>query len=643
MNPHSFENRPIHPVPRLLSVNDEPTSEEKALVVAAISRAKDEVDSKGRLSKYGKDYKHVGALQTFIREGYSIISPVRRLPVELIREIMIHTAHDPCPDLDNPPYLLGHVCRLWRVASLSIPLLHSTIPHLRLQKYNDTSAFSQHLLQVIPKVPFYSFKLSNLSGPDIHPMANLYFQTSKSWKSAFITADPSALEPKSTRLVRSNVPMLESLRLHVATKRPNSRYAGQCYAFENAPCLREAEIKCSTVFFLKLPWKQLTKYKEHSGRAIGIPLIIFDGNPIEHLTYITAQPSSLLVHINPATLPRLTHLDIRLYHDSSISILPRLTLPSLHNIRVRDPGTTRLFQGIVNLVIRSGNPGAKLNLLRLAIYTQPPKPLELVHLLLHTPHLIDLECNNIPSEDLAQITMLTIRSLPGQPSLIPRLRKLTIYSPSASTFDSINKLIDSRSKKNTPQSDHSPLEVVRLVFADAPTCEEASSALDGVARADNRRAYEDLSGLLTELDVLITSYKSERHQGLVQTLSDWRAGRKLDSLLSALESIKIDDPKLIEVRALSILRKFWLLDSCKIPQESKYHFLRRAHSLLDVWTAAFGDQPNGDRWIRHGLRSLLYLRTRGDEDGCERDLIDGEYKFVDEPTLFWPYEDHPET
>ncbi|KAJ3509870.1 hypothetical protein NLJ89_g4990 [Agrocybe chaxingu] len=640
MNPHSFEKLLVHPVPRLLSVNDEPTAEEKALVLAAISRAKDEINSKGRLSKCCEDYKHAGALQRFIREGCSMISSIRRLPVELIREIIIYTVHDPYPDLDNPPYLLGHVCRLWRLAALSIPLLHSILPRLRLQKYDDTSAFSQHLLQVMPTVPFYSFQLSNISGPDIHPVANLYFRTSERWKHAFITADASALKPISTRLVRSNVPMLESLRLHIAT----SRYAGPCYAFENAPCLRTAEIECPTLFLLRLPWKQLTKYKERSGRAIGIPFIIYNGNPIEHLTYITAQPDSLLVHISKATLPRLTHLDIRLYHHSSISILPQLTLPSLQELRVRHPGTTRLFQNITNLVIRSGTAGSRLNLRRLAIYAKPPKPLELTHLLLRTPYLVELECNDIPSEDLAQIAKLIVYRLPGQRPLVPRLCKLTIYSPSASTFDSINKLIDNRSKYDGPQLDHSPLEVIRLVFADAPTCEEASSIFD-VARPSNQRIYEDLSNLLTELDVLTASYKSGRHQGLLQALSDWRAGRKLDSLLSALESIKIDDPRLIEVRALSILKKFWLLDSCKIPQESKYHFIRRAHSLLDVWTAAFRSQPNvnSNRWIRHGLRSLLHLRARGDEDGRERDLIDGEYKFVDEPALFWPYEDHPDT
>src|SRR6266567_1824349 len=64
-------------------------------------------------------------------EGYqSLISPARRLPVDILQEIFIHTlptTHNALMDPFECPTLLTRVCSGWRSIALSNPHLWSTI------------------------------------------------------------------------------------------------------------------------------------------------------------------------------------------------------------------------------------------------------------------------------------------------------------------------------------------------------------------------------------------------------------------------------------------------------------------------------------------------------------------------------------
>ncbi|KAJ7732557.1 hypothetical protein B0H16DRAFT_1253771, partial [Mycena metata] len=65
----------------------------------------------------------------------AIMSPIRRVPPELVREIFIlltpsldvkYSPHDPSSILKLPtPWDLGHICRSWRDIALSLGLLWS--------------------------------------------------------------------------------------------------------------------------------------------------------------------------------------------------------------------------------------------------------------------------------------------------------------------------------------------------------------------------------------------------------------------------------------------------------------------------------------------------------------------------------------
>ncbi|KAJ7925597.1 hypothetical protein B0H13DRAFT_2569433, partial [Mycena leptocephala] len=68
----------------------------------------------------------------YIRQHHAVISPVRRVPPELIAEIFALTlasprAWDAKDMMKQPPWRLSQICRSWRYTALSFPPLWSSI------------------------------------------------------------------------------------------------------------------------------------------------------------------------------------------------------------------------------------------------------------------------------------------------------------------------------------------------------------------------------------------------------------------------------------------------------------------------------------------------------------------------------------
>ncbi|KAJ7888089.1 hypothetical protein B0H14DRAFT_2219941, partial [Mycena olivaceomarginata] len=60
-----------------------------------------------------------------IRQHRAILSPIRRVPPELVCEILVLSlSSDDDRDIANePPWHLGHICRFWRHCVLACPAL----------------------------------------------------------------------------------------------------------------------------------------------------------------------------------------------------------------------------------------------------------------------------------------------------------------------------------------------------------------------------------------------------------------------------------------------------------------------------------------------------------------------------------------
>ncbi|KAK7043198.1 hypothetical protein VNI00_008552 [Paramarasmius palmivorus] len=73
-------------------------------------------------------------LQTFVDEHLSLISPIRKVPIDVLREIFLQSMPEngfpACRALEAPLVFTG-VCRLWREGAISIPMLWNRI-HIHL-------------------------------------------------------------------------------------------------------------------------------------------------------------------------------------------------------------------------------------------------------------------------------------------------------------------------------------------------------------------------------------------------------------------------------------------------------------------------------------------------------------------------------
>ncbi|KAJ6508380.1 hypothetical protein C8R45DRAFT_1208067 [Mycena sanguinolenta] len=199
----------------------------------------------------------------------ALISPMRLIPQDILQEIFISclpTKHNAVIDHNEPPLLLGRICRYWRsVAYQSTPMLcysihlpaldHDYAPPnvlLRLQKivaaWLERSAscplsvsFGDSLNRVTPK-------------PEKHPIILLLAAVAGRLRSLVLAGDAELAKPL-LRLGPEDVPLLKTIRL----KNPPSQ--SPSLDILQIPSLEDLTLCICTLdepLSLPLPWSQLT-------------------------------------------------------------------------------------------------------------------------------------------------------------------------------------------------------------------------------------------------------------------------------------------------------------------------------------------------------------------------------------------------
>ncbi|KAJ7140956.1 hypothetical protein C8R44DRAFT_550119, partial [Mycena epipterygia] len=107
--------------------SDEEVTEIKGLLVEPIlrlQRLNDEIaDMQKAIDKLTEDRDNLGA---YVEAHRALISPVRRLPLDIIQEIFMACIPMHCNcvmSTTEVPVLLGRICSSWRAISLATPRL----------------------------------------------------------------------------------------------------------------------------------------------------------------------------------------------------------------------------------------------------------------------------------------------------------------------------------------------------------------------------------------------------------------------------------------------------------------------------------------------------------------------------------------
>ncbi|KAJ7144766.1 hypothetical protein C8R43DRAFT_840968, partial [Mycena crocata] len=178
-----------------------------------------------------------------LRRGRGILSPIRRLPVEILGEIFSFTLPDDrkVAAIHKSPWILGRICSRWRAASISLSSLWTEIPH------------------DLPKpLVIAQLKRSEPRGLAIH-LVHSYIDAivplvawSCRWETLNLQIGHRMLPFLSD--IRGNVPMLRHL------KYGDSTGVGCLNAFEVAP--RLSSVVLTGKASLSLPWIQIKRLRQ---------------------------------------------------------------------------------------------------------------------------------------------------------------------------------------------------------------------------------------------------------------------------------------------------------------------------------------------------------------------------------------------
>ncbi|KIM43913.1 hypothetical protein M413DRAFT_371174 [Hebeloma cylindrosporum] len=299
-------------------------------------------------------------------EGYrSLISPARRLPVDVLQEVFLHTLptrHNALMDPQECPLLLTRICRGWRSIALSIPQLWASIhipvppiakcdpPRWDLTNYLDLPkefrVFTFSSLKVYAttisnwlgrsgasplSITLYNPRSSSTPKEHYEIIINSFLQFANRWKNLILDTYSLYLGPIA-QLTASDVPILESLTMHdTAHISNNDPLMWSRSELVKSPSLKRIDYTPVTDRFADFPlnWGQLTDLKlSNTPSEWGHPNLI-------------ATLSDIILVLSRS--PRLIsfHAQSRILRDSDVGIpssISSLPLPNLQKLVYHDVG-----------------------------------------------------------------------------------------------------------------------------------------------------------------------------------------------------------------------------------------------------------------------------------------------------------------
>ena len=560
---------PQPPVPSLLQTNAPPSDCDIVLVKKAIadaeltvSQLKQKLDQRIGAGHSNRGWETVtrhkiGQATRFIQQHRGIISPLRRLPFEILQEIFVWATlhvrpHNRYRTVSELPWRLSQVCRHWRASALSMSSLWSYIPTLQLKKSRPATKrqvdYVSELLRRSGKTPLDIYIWSPYYDHKNHPILDVLLPHSDRWEMLTIEATPIVIAGLAA--ARGKLALLKYLTLQTPWHRYFDGPAAPLDTFEFAPRLETVSVSGPFVGEVKLPFSQLVHYKE---RRIVSNLMnqVISSALLESLTILELSDHIVFPAV---TLPHLVKLQVKFQHESIGSSLDNLTLPAIEEIRAVAP-VGNLIARLASLISRSSTP---CRLKALCVRTEFIEPGDLTSLLKLTPDLVDLDTTITKSNNFVDITSLASRDNPTP--LVPRLESCRFYieeAVSAETSQALNDLAAFRCELengNTEGAISLPGEIQPLkslsVYFDAttpPWSDRQQADLEGwYANLTSTQLAIAKTHLIFAIPDLINGglgTTAAREKSLSKKVID-----RVDLTLTQIDNIPIEDPAHIYVR-----------------------------------------------------------------------------------------------
>ncbi|KAF8165655.1 hypothetical protein B0H34DRAFT_247254 [Crassisporium funariophilum] len=327
-------NELYSPFSYLLYSNTAPSDSEIALIRKFIAATQLELTFTNVDSKRNIQQDTLARYTAFVRVHDAILSPIRKIPSELLEKIFRHYATSIIQwqhvSRIQLPWVLSQVCQRWRAIVLRVPSLWSHVPAIHLlDKRRKTQTTIKYLNELFARSRDAPLTF-NIYAPrqeyDTHPVLDVLVHHSERWQ--VLTIESSCITINALQRSRGRLSSLHTLTLDIG------RFPGTSVIdiFKDAPRLREVNITGHYPHALFLPWSQLTRYREvvltRGGRNE-----VYSASHLEILVLSIACDTTI---IPVTTLCHLKILRITWSH-TMLDVEPffqNLTLPAIREILI---------------------------------------------------------------------------------------------------------------------------------------------------------------------------------------------------------------------------------------------------------------------------------------------------------------------
>ena len=469
-DPRPPNSRYESPVPHLLTSNSPPSVDERNLIHATLTRAREEELSLGvRLFRdYPEDdssdpeFSQLEQLQSFIRVHEQLISPLRSLPPELL-SLIFSFCIPHVEDLSkgwgkSPAFNIIQVCGRWRTIGLDTPSLWTMLPRIELnskkavvpgsrlkRSHQRRLAFLEEMLRRSKdKLLWVDIQADDDYQRAQQPVIDIIAREAHRWGGFIICSQLVTLNSIcSAQRALQKAPGPPFPRLQILGLYLNVLLNAEVSWFSQIPNLQELTIRGPmNPQNINVPHGQLRLYHEEC-RCRGTTRVTLNdvlkcSNETLESLEVFMMDRSPWPFTRPVVVENLKHLKIRSDpRVSSVKLLNDLILPSVEHISFeQDVGSP--FPHLLALIRRSVN------------YRQRSHPLKFLHLrvtintpgqlksfLRKTPEVATLEISMPPPKDLLALVAsesrvkaselgIVIRDLSFP--IVPELKSITFYS-----------------------------------------------------------------------------------------------------------------------------------------------------------------------------------------------------------------------
>ncbi|KAF9462685.1 hypothetical protein BDZ94DRAFT_1260505 [Collybia nuda] len=295
-------------------------------------------------------------LDEFITPHQALLSPIRRIPQEVLQEIFLRclpTNHNSVMSCREAPLLLGRVCSLWRSLSMTMPALWSSIyisvpqPTTAAWEGVNIAVLTQAVTEWLSRsgtLPLSITLYHTTARTEEQPLVQYMVSLCSRWKHVDLSLSTFTY-PLITSLTKEDVPLLESCSFRTPTLGLSATYD---ISFKNPPevlqahCLRRLLIP-SFMVPLNIPnWSALAEVLVVQGSFVTLHGLRIDAalSVLRHcqsLVVCTLALTEANISVNElpvVTVPNLKTLALHGGHGMG-SFLERLRLPALCNLELK--------------------------------------------------------------------------------------------------------------------------------------------------------------------------------------------------------------------------------------------------------------------------------------------------------------------